>query len=278
MTRPAPEPSSLVYVQEDTLVAAVGEPLPLTSIRRMVIAKWDALYAEALRSACVQAFPETVAEVSRRGDETLKALRAQPADIAVLGLTFADMDGVDVLEAITRERLATRTLLVSGRKDEHSLHALRTARFDGFFDPFGENLAQLIDVLRQVADGRGYISPSVRGSLLSSRPSGLLGQRLTPAELQVLCVVGDGSSNAEAAERLGLSEATVQTHRRNLMHKLDVPTSARLVREAVRLGVVRIESDGQVIRPGFDRMLAERQAQRAAQKSRIRPAGPADEP
>lgn len=271
MTLPAPEPSSLVYVQEDALVAAVGEPLPLESLRRVVIAKWDALYAEALRSACGQAFPEATVEVSCRGGDTLRTLRAQPADIAVLGLTFADMDGVDVLEAITRERLATRTLLVSGRKDEHSLHALRTARFDGFFDPFGESLSQLMEVLRQVADGHGYISPSVRGPLLSSRPSVLLGQRLTPTELQVLCVVGDGSSNAEAAERLGLSEATVQTHRRNLMRKLDVPTSGRLVREAVRLGVVRIEPDGQIIRPGFDRMLAERQAQRAAQKSRTPP-------
>jgi len=276
MTLPAPESSPLVYVQDDTFVAGVGEPLPLTDIRRIVVAKWDALYAEALRSACAQALPDAAVEVCRRGDDTLTALRARPADLALLGLTFADMDGVDVLDAIARERLATRTLLVSGRKDEHSLHALRTARFDGFFDPFGESLAQLIEVLRQIADGQGYISPSVRRPLLSDRPLGVLGQRLSPAELQVLCVIGDGSNDAEAAVRLGLSEATVETHRRNLMRKLDVATSAKLVREAVRLGVVRIEADGQIIRPGFARRFADRQAAKAAQKKRGLPPAPAD--
>src|SRR6185436_15677863 len=93
------------------------------------------------------------------------------------------------------------------------------------------------------------------------------GLRLTPGEVQVFCVIGDGSDNAEAAERLGLSEATVQTCRRNIMRKLDVPTSAKLVREAVRLGVVRITPDGKVIRPGFERMLAAWQARKAARQS-----------
>ena len=118
----------------------------------------------------------------------------------------------------------------------------------------------------------------MRRPLLSDRPLGLLGQRLTPAELQVFCVIGDGSTDHEAAARLGVSEATVQTHRRNLMRKLDVVTSAKLVREAVRLGVVRIEADGQIIRPGFERMLADRQAQKAAQKKRGSRAAPSDGP
>lgn len=256
MMRPAPEPSPLVYVQDDRFVVAVGEPLPLTNGSRIVVAKWDGLYAEALRAACAQAFPEAAVTVCRRADETLRALRAQPADLVLTGLTFVDLDGVDVLEHIARERLATRVLVVSGRKDERSMQALRTVRFDSFFDPFAESLETLADALRQVAEGRGYISPSLRRQL-TGRPTEMLGQRLTPGQLQVLCVIGDGSDNAEAAERLGLSESTVQTHRRNIMRKLGVPTSAKLVREAVRLGVVRITPAGKVVRPGFERMFAD---------------------
>jgi hypothetical protein len=50
-----------------------------------------------------------------------------------------------------------------------------------------------------------------------------------------------------------LSAATVQTHRRNIMHKLGVASSAKLVREAIRLGMVQITSEGHIIRPGVSR-------------------------
>lgn len=255
-TRPAMsieplELPSLVYTQDDAFLTTVGEPLPLTRISRIVIAKWDALYAEALRAACARAFADTPIDLCRRGAETLSALRAQPADFVLLGLTFDDIDGVDVLQALSRERLARRVMIVSGRKDEHSLQALRTARFDGFFDPFEEDMEALIDALRQVADGRGYVSPSLCRRMVDQRSAGVLAPRLTPTELQVFSVIGDGSDDVEAATRLGLSGSTVATHRRNLMRKLEVSTSAKLVREAVRLGVVRIKPDGQVVRPGF---------------------------
>jgi DNA-binding NarL/FixJ family response regulator len=274
MMRPAPEPSRLVYVQDDMLVAAVGEPLPLVEGSRIVIAKWDGLYAEALRSACARAFPGAMIVICRRGEEALDVLRAAPAALVLTGLTFVDIDGVDVLDQIARERLAMRVLVVSGRRDEHSMHTLRTARFDGFFDPFSEDIDALVGALQQVVEGRGYISASLRRQLTGRSTAEVLGQRLTPGELQVFCVIGDGSDDAEAAERLGLSESTVQTHRRNIMHKLGVSTSAKLVREAVRLGVVRITSTGTIIRPGFEQKQAEWQSRKAAPKPVVGEAPP----
>jgi DNA-binding NarL/FixJ family response regulator len=264
MTLPAPEPSPLVYVQNETLVALVGEPLALSDVSRLVIAKWDGLYAEALRTACVVAFEGTPVEVCRTGDALLKSLRTRPADVVMMGLTFPDRDGVDVLETIARERLATRVLLVSGRRDEHSLQALRTARFDGFVDPWTEDFDGVVGALRAVAAGRGYISASLQRSLLGRQPLGPLGLWLTPAEHQVFCVIGDGSDNAEAAERLGLSETTVLTHRRAIMRKLGVHSSAKLVLEAVRFGVVRVAPDGRIFRPGFERIIADKKARKAA--------------
>jgi DNA-binding NarL/FixJ family response regulator len=94
------------------------------------------------------------------------------------------------------------------------------------------------------------------------RTAGVIAPRLTPAELQVFCVIGDGSDDREAAARLGLSKATVTTHRRNIMRKLGVSSSAKLVREAVRLGVVRIGPDGAIVRPGLEDTLAARAARK----------------
>lgn len=262
MTSPSPESSPLVYLQHETLVAAIGEPLTLSEASRLVIAKWDGLYAEALRTACVVAFEGTPVEVCRTGDALLRSLRVRSAEVVMMGLTFPDKDGVDLLETIACERLATRVLLVSGRRDEHSLQTLRTARFDGFVDPWTEDFDGVVGALRAVAAGRGYISASLQRSLLGRQPQGPLGLWLTPAEHQVFCVIGDGSDNAEAAERLGLSATTVLTHRRAIMRKLGVHSSAKLVLEAVRYGVVRVAPDGRIFRPGFERIIAERKARK----------------
>ena len=182
--------------------------------------------------------------------DVLAALREQPADLLVLGLAFQDIDGLDLLEPIAHEKLASRILVDSPRRDEFSMLVLRTARFDGFIDASSEGLEAMMMALRQVADGQGYISPTVRHNLVDRLEATALGQRLTRAEIRVLSVIGDGSDNDEGAQRLGLTPSTVQTHRRNVMRKLGVSTSAKLVREAVRLGVVRITPRGVFLRSG----------------------------
>ena len=136
----------------------------------------------------------------------------------------------------------------SPRRDEFSLLVLRTARFDGFIDASAEGVEAMETALRLVVEGQGYISATVRQNLVDRLEITALGRRLSPAELHVLGVIGDGSDNDEGAARLGLSASTVQTHRRNIMRKLGVATSAKLVCEAVRLGVVRITPRGVVHR------------------------------
>jgi DNA-binding NarL/FixJ family response regulator len=253
-----PDPSCQVYPEPEDFVFTLAEPLPLDRVERVLIGKWDALYAEALRRAVDTAFPGVPVAICRRGDEVLAELQRQRVDLALLGLTFADRDGVDVVQAVAGARLATRLMIVSGRKDEVSLHALRQTRFDGFFDPLAEDAARLVPALRAVAEGRGFLSETLRRQLFLTRSAGVVALQLTATELQVLGVIGDGSDDREAAERLQLSDSTVQTHRRNLMRKLGVGTSAKLVREAVRLGVVRIRADGAIARPGWARLIAER--------------------
>lgn len=264
MPHSEPPRSPLIYAQDEDFLTLVGEPIELTPTSRIVVAKADGFYAEALRATCAQAFPKTEAEVCRSGGALLTALRQRPTDLAVIGLTFADLDGIDVLDANAREHWVRRVFIVSSRKDEHTLSALRTARFDGFFDPIEEGGTALVPALQQVASGRGYISPALCRRWVERRASGALTRRLTLAERLVFSVIGDGSDDREAAERLGLRKATVQSYRRNVMHKLDVATSAKLVTEAVRLGVVRISPDGEIVRPGFERLLAEWRAKRAS--------------
>lgn len=220
-------------------------------VRHIVIAQWGRTYAEALKEVCTRAFPWAEVTPCCSGADTLAQLRTKPADILLLAMTFPDMDGVDLLPLIAEGKLSKRVLVASHRREEHSLLALRAARFDGLIDTLEESVDTLIKALHLVANGQAYISPAFRAHMLDRNPPNDLAQKLTPAEIHVLAEIGDGSGNSEAATRLGLSESTVQTHRRNIMRKLGISSSARLVREAIRLGIVRITTDGGIIRPGF---------------------------
>ena len=86
-----------------------------------------------------------------------------------------------------------------------------------------------------------YVSPALHAYLLNRGPGQQTHPDLTPGELRVLRVIGTGENNAEAAAVLGLSEATVQTHRRNIMRKLKVTTSTKMVQESLRLGLAYID-------------------------------------
>ena len=206
---------------------------------RVVIAKQDRTYAEALGLIVQQVLPESEIRTMVRGQEALGELKAQPADYLLLGLNFQDVDGMDLLLQISEHRLARRVLIVADIRDELVIPTLHTARVDAILDTGTEPLATIREALRMVRDGKVYVSPSLHAYLVERSPE-LQRIKLTPAELRILRLIGSGQDNQEAGFALGLSESTVQTHRRNIMHKLKVSTSAKLVREAVRLGYVHI--------------------------------------
>lgn len=207
---------------------------------QVVVAKQDRTYAEALGWICAQVFPTAEVRTFGEGTEMLAALQASPVDFLLLGLTFRDADGMDLLLQISQHRLAKYLLVVAEIRDELLIPALQTARVNAILDTGSETLDAVREALHEVSAGKVYVSPALHPLLIDRGPAQPSRPMLTPAELRVLRVIGLGNDNQEAAAILELSEATVQTHRRNIMHKLKVPSSAKLVREAVRLGFVRI--------------------------------------
>lgn len=229
--------------------ADVMSGLPWPIVSRVAVVQWGRTYAEALRHICRQAFPKAEITAYQRAGDVLTALRAQPVNLLLQTLVFPDMDGLELLNCVTREKLAGRVVVASRRRDEQCLFALRNARFDGIVDSLDGSAETLVKALRQVAAGQAYVSPVFRDLIVERSVPSKLWHQFTPAEISVLTVIGDGSDDQEAAVLLDLSALTVQTHRRNIMRKLGVRTSAKLVREAVRLGMVQITPEGRVIRP-----------------------------
>ena len=104
--------------------------------------------------------------------------------------------------------------------------------------------ADLIQAVHEALAGRAYLSPPLSDRMIKAyvgktQPTILDSyDRLTPREKEILRLAAEGSGNADIAERLSLSPRTVETHRSNLMHKLDLRSQADLLRYAISRGVV----------------------------------------
>jgi two-component system nitrate/nitrite response regulator NarL len=173
------------------------------------------------------------------GREALQAIRADPPDVAVVDVRMPLLDGLGVLNAVRREALPVRVLLLTAEADAATIYAALAAGAAGCLlkDAHADRLCDAI-----VAVGRGetVLAPEVQGLLAGEiRVRGVDDQPpLTTREHEILVLVAGGLSAPGIAEQLVLSPATVRTHLQHLYDKLGVSDRAAAVAEAMRHGII----------------------------------------
>ena len=226
-------------------------------LRHILILKADRLCGDALRHSAHLVFPRATVVTASRLAEARAALSAEVFDLLITGVVLLDGDVLELLAACTDGlRRVRRVLVVTGRRDPRVLGSLRALPIAGVFDPLSEGLEALGEALTTVATGRVYWSESVPVRL-SSRASGpaSICRTLSPVEQLVFAVLGDGTDDRDAADRLGMTPSSIQTVRRALHRKLGVQHKGGLVRLAAQYGFVQFTPEG-VVRPGFAQLLA----------------------
>ena len=178
------------------------------------------------------------------GQEALRlALELEP-DVAVLDRSMPILNGIDVARQIVKESPATRVIVLSANLDEMSVTAALQAGARGLV-PKGSAYEELVTAIRAVVAGKQYLSPEISANVMSrvdhsegsgERANGAY-DALTPAERQVLQLIAEGFATKQIAVQLSRSVKTVETHRRNLMEKLQIDSVAGLTRYAVRQGL-----------------------------------------
>jgi DNA-binding NarL/FixJ family response regulator len=189
-------------------------------------------------------------QVFQRGMDALDAIQACMPDLFITGAYVEDMDGLEHLEPFVERTLPI--LVVTSRKDARTFSLLREVRYDGIFDALAEGMANLRIAVDEVMDRELYISPSMVPLL--KKPKNVTLDALTQKEQMVLSVIGDGSDDQRAGERLGLSPFTVNTHRKAIMGKLGLHHKGQVMLYALQQGYVQI-TPTVVYHPGFQRWL-----------------------
>jgi DNA-binding NarL/FixJ family response regulator len=234
------------------------EPTPAPDSPRILVLKAELLYAEALAATAQAVFPHAAVSFSNRVQQAAQTLAVGPLDLLITGLGMSDGDMLDFLYlAMSGRRAIKRVLVATAQRDHHAFESLASLPLDGVFDTNGSQLGEFAGALRSVAAGRGYWSASL--DLKPRKPvrdrTATADSYLTPVEQLVLSVIGDGSDDRQAAERLGIKDSSVHSVRRELHRKLGAQHRGELVRHAVQRGFVRFTDEG-VQRPGYAMLLS----------------------
>jgi two-component system nitrate/nitrite response regulator NarL len=177
------------------------------------------------------------------GVHALTEIRRLAPDVAVVDLLLPDVDGIAIVEAVAREGLRSRVMIVSAYEDSATVHRA-LARGARAYLPKVCSGAVLCETVLAVARGGTVIPRSVH-SVQSGRAGEIRARRhqedgpgLTPRELEVLRLISDGLSAPEIAERLFVSVTTVRTHLKHVYEKLEVSDRAAAVAQGLRRGLL----------------------------------------
>lgn len=210
---------------------------------RVLLADDHTLVRAGLRKVLEQDGGLTVVGEVADGATALEFLARQRVDVVVLDLTMPGLDGFDLLRGARARWPELKLLVLTMHADaEHAARAVREGA-DGYL--LKDSAAgELVAGIRAVMDGRSYYSEPVQralSELLRSGATPRLVDRLTEREREVLRLVARGLSTKEIAARFDISARTIETHRANIMRKLELHSVALLTQFALREGLIEHE-------------------------------------
>lgn len=180
---------------------------------------------------------EVVADVAD-GRAALSAVLAEEPDVVLMDLRMPEMDGVEATRAVRERRPDVAVLVLTTYDTDEAIVRAVEAGAAGYMlkDSPTEDL---VDAVRRAAAGETVLAPPIT-KRLAERTNKVSPDALTAREIDVLREVANGNTNAEIAERLYISEATVKTHLIHIYNKLAVSDRAAAVARAYENGVLSI--------------------------------------
>jgi two-component system response regulator NreC len=173
------------------------------------------------------------------GREAVELAQKVKPDIVLMDVAMPDVNGIEATKRMVAAEPRIRVLVLSMHKEAVYVREILRAGARGYILKDAID-TELLNAVRSVARGDGYISPAVSGALLNdyrkdvTDPIDLLSNR----EREVLQLIAEGKTNKEIATHLNLSVYTVDSHRSKIMEKLNLHSTGELVRFAMKHGLV----------------------------------------
>jgi DNA-binding NarL/FixJ family response regulator len=173
------------------------------------------------------------------GHEALKLCEANHPEVAILDLSMPLLNGVDAAREIMKSNPRTKVVLLTMHTEDHLILESLRAGVTGYVLKT-KAASELVQALRAVCRGEMFLTQSISRTIVQAflQNAPVPGNPISDRERQVLQLVAEGKTTKEIASLLGISVKTAESHRSNLMEKLNIHDTAGLVRYAIRIGLI----------------------------------------
>lgn len=179
---------------------------------------------------------EVVAEAGTADDAVLLVKEHRP-DVLILDLNMPGRSSLDAIPEIVETSPATSVVVLTMRNESAFARQALDAGVRGYVLKEAAD-AELVQAVRSAAEGETYLQPSLGARLAAERGAG--GNRLSGRETEIVKLIALGHTNGEIADQLFVSIRTVESHRANIQHKLQLSRRAELVRYALEQGLIGV--------------------------------------
>lgn len=213
---------------------------------KILLADNHRLFCEGLRVLLEkQPHMEIVGEANN-GRLAVRLCRELTPDLVVMDVGMPELNGIEATRQIRAEMPSIKVLAVSMHADRQYVAGMLSAGASGYVLK-DSAFTELNEAIRIVTRGGRYLSPSIVDIVVED-----YAQRLSPAlsssleklsvrEREVLQMIAEGHATTEIATKLNVSRKTVETHRKNIMHKLEIKSVAELTKFAIREGLTSLD-------------------------------------
>ncbi|MEH0022139.1 MAG: response regulator transcription factor [Desulfobacter sp.] len=213
---------------------------------KVIIADDHAIIREGLKSL-LEKKGIKVLDIAKNGREAVeKAISLKP-DIMMMDISMPDLNGVEATARIRQEVPHTRVIALSMHSSKSIIDKMFASGASGYILKESA-FEEIYDAIQGVIRGNFYLTPSIARMYVDIQGPGQGNldklprfNKISKKEREILQLVAEGEKTRDIAEKLGVSIKTVETHRRNIMKKLNIFSVAGLTKFAIQEGIISLE-------------------------------------
>ncbi len=218
----------------------------MSDTKKIIIVDYHKIVRDGIKAMLVGNKAFSVMADVNSGKELMKLLKSVQPDIVILDIAMPIMDGIEITKLLNQRYDDIKILILTANSTETNIVETIKSGANGFLSKESSR-DEFIKALNYIARGEDYYGESISNIIYKSYTNIIKGSNkskedkiLTDRELDIMKAFSEGLSFKEIADKLNISARTVETHRNNILQKLELKNTIEMVKYAIKRGIVKL--------------------------------------